>query len=181
MDGQAVLAELERLFKEPNPSANDVLEKIQSLSPDLSPVDSLIFLYADWKYRPMTARLLNRVVQFLGVHLETQDSTFFRNGPVDPGLLHHTIVQNNGAMFQLFLRLGVSPNGFSKDGKTPLSLAVVSQPETNVQRLEYVRTLLEHGADPLLCDSRNDSPFKRLCGMGQLHASSIDFLRSLLL
>ena len=84
-----------------------------------------------------------------------------------PNLLHQTVMKNYASLFHFLLEHGWDPNRVLTDQKTALSIAVVSNQLDPEQRLTYIRSLLDHGADPLIADGNNVSPFKRLCGMGR--------------
>lgn len=164
---QAFAAELDRFLKESNPKSENLISKLEEFSSTMSPVDSLVSLYSTGKLRPSSTKIIDRCIEFLGFHRQPQILKIFDDEKTTFDLFLHAILHNNEFMFKMFIRSGVSPNLIAHDKKTPLAFAVVANQHDTRQRLKYVEILLDAGADPFLRDFRKDTPFKRLCGMGQ--------------
>ena len=170
---KTVAVQLEEFFQSPNQTSDALIALLQGNAPPSSSIsETIVDLFSQSVNRPSLSKLLDRAVRYL--HLDQEEKLIEQKSEQPRNLIHQTVMKNYPSLFGFLLKHGWDPNSALPDQKTPLSIAVVSNPTDPVQRLSYIETLLAHGADPLMADVNDVLPFKRLCGMGRWTSRKID-------
>ncbi len=124
-------------------------------------------------HKPTISKLLDKTIEYL--HLNNRENSYKITEQTENCiLLHNAIAKNYENIFQLLLKCGFNPNSLLSDHKTPLLIAVVSNNIHPTKRLEYIQFLIAYGANAIIPDNANVSPFKRLCGMGRFMCQRSD-------
>lgn len=167
--------QLDRFFKNSDQSSGVLNALYQEYYPSSSIYESIIYLYSKSLNKPTINKLLDKSIEYLNLNnddnlLKIPDYLHrikSNENTEDCTLLHNAIMKNYEHIFQLLLKFGFNPNSLLSDRKTPLSIAVVANNINPIKRLEYIQLLIVHGANPMIRDVNNVSPFTRLCGMGK--------------
>lgn len=157
---------LDEFFQQNNASKENLQDILNQHDQSLSTADGILQLYSKTQNKPTLNRLLDKVVQLLYTDDMTHQTDVFQQDTKQSTMIHHSINRDYPHLFKLLLQFGYAPNSLLTDQKTPLNMAVVNSNITVEQRLEYVRILIDHGADATIADERRVSPFTRICGLG---------------
>ena len=166
--------QLDSFFKSSNPSLVDLHKILQVDQAAPSTAEAIIDLFTRSISRPMLCKALDKAAGFLQLDTDGNLAQTLAAIRLDPSaverqnsnVLHQAIMKNYAHLFKLLLLSGCNPNSKLSDKKTPLSIAVVSNHIEPTRRLEYIRLLMDQGADPLLEDINSVTAFERLCGLG---------------
>ncbi|CAF3390996.1 unnamed protein product [Rotaria sp. Silwood1] len=187
---QEFTTQLDNFFKHSNQSSEILNALFEQYCPSSSSIyESIIYVYSNSLNKPKVNKLLNKTIEYL--HLNNDENLLktsyylkelkFNEQTEQCNLLHNAIIKNYENIFQLLLKSGFNPNSLLSDRKTPLSICVVTNTIDPRKRLEYIQLLIEHGANPIIQDVNNSSPFKRLCGMESNYPIVYNFFRDYLL
>ncbi|UJR10614.1 hypothetical protein I4U23_014811 [Adineta vaga] len=156
--------QLNNYFKDSTQSTNILKAIFDDYHPSSTVHETILSIYSNSLQKPTLNKFLDKSIDCLHLNDDVQ-SNQFPNSTENCQLIHHAISKDYENIFRLLLISGFNPNDLLSDCKTPLSIAVVAGNLDQIKRLNYIRLLIEHGANPILRDVNNVSPFKRLCGM----------------
>ncbi|CAF3641390.1 unnamed protein product [Rotaria socialis] len=180
--------QLDEFFKNSNQSP-EILHALFEQHCLSSIHESIIFIYWNSLNKPKINRLLDRTIEYLQLNKEENliknpyylKEIEFNEQIKNSALLHDAIMKNYENIFLLLLKSGFNSNNLLPDRKTPLSMCVVVNNIDPRKRLNYIQLLIEQGANAIVRDVNNVSPFQRLCGMESNYPVVYNFFRDYLL
>lgn len=158
--------QLNDYFKDDTQSTDILKAILNEFYPSASIQEIILHLYSNALNKPTLNKLLDKSIVCLHLNDNVHPSSL-ANNTNNCQLIHHAIRKDYENILRLLLKSGFDPNGLLADSKTPLSIAAVADNLNLTNRLNSIQLLIEHGANPVLRDVRNVSPFERLCGMGK--------------
>lgn len=162
----AITCHLKTFFNDSNTQSPVILKTIlEEHYPSTSIYEIIISLYSNSLYKPILSKLIDQTVEYL--YLNNNENNYQINEQIkNSKLLHNAISKEHEHILRFLLQSGFNPNSLLSDHKTPLSIAVVNNKISPTKRLEIIQLLIRYGANAVIPDNTNVSPFKRLCGMG---------------